>query len=303
VTSKPRQLRIAVTGASGLLGRTLAPLLATHGHLVIFGHHQSIADAVGSLMSLELDLLDQDSIIGFVEQAEADCIVHSAALTDVDRCEREPELADAANTQSVRYLTEAITRLGGRLILLSSDYVFDGADGPYDEDATPNPVNVYGRTKLAAERIVESAGVDAAIVRSASFLGGGTAGRPTWIEKMAETMIHRPPLSAPFDQYSNITPIRFLAAAIIAIVEGGLSGLRHIAGEDILSRFEFALMLAQSLGLSNEAVRPVPYRELGRAAQRPLNGGLLSRHSIPIPQIELPSALAEWKSKYLRSRT
>jgi dTDP-4-dehydrorhamnose reductase len=303
VENKRRPQRIAVTGATGLLGRALVPLLASRGHAVVACHHQSGSAARSGVPSIELDLLDPVSVARFIDLAEARWIIHAAALTDVDRCEREPELASAVNTEATRFLADAVSRSASRLVFLSTDYVFDGTGGPYDESAPPGPINVYGRTKLAAERLVQLSAQDHVIVRSASFLGIGDPGRATFAEKMVETMLESPPLLAAIDQRSNVTPVKFLASAIVEIIESGQSGLRHAAGDQILSRHDLALRLARLFGLGDNVVRAVQYEDLKRPALRPLNGGLITRFPMVTQQVSLDTALANWKEAVVRSRS
>lgn len=295
MTDNLRKLRIAVTGASGLLGRALIPLLLARGHHVVAGFH-STALPVGA-ETIALDLLDPASIARFVDRANADWIVHAAAMPDVDRCEREPELARAVNAVATRHLMNAVVRTRCRVLYLSTDYVFDGADGPYDEGAAPRPINVYGRTKLEGEQTVQDAGSEHLVVRSASFLGFGLPGRPTFAETMVNTMLHAPPLLAAVDQQSNITPIVSLAKAVVEVCESGASGIRHIAGDRIISRWGFAQMLARLFAIPDAAVRRVRYLELKRSALRPLNGGLVTIHALQTPQILLANALRDWKQQ------
>ncbi|MBI5866817.1 MAG: SDR family oxidoreductase [candidate division Zixibacteria bacterium] len=295
--------RVAVTGASGLLGRALVTALAARGHTVTGGYRELPPPLSAAVTPLKLDLLKAESIAGFVGTARPDCVIHAAALTDVDRCEQNSELARAGNATSVQFLMKALAGAGCRIILLSTDYVFDGKDGPYDESAVPNPINVYGRTKLAAEEVVKNASAVSVIVRSASFLGIGAYGRPTWAEKLVTTMLEHPPLRAAIDQRSNITPIEFLAAAIADIVETRLTGLYHVAGKEILSRYEFALKLARLFGQGDDAIQAVSYRDLNRPAPRPLNGGLATRFPLRTPQIPLDVALVRWKTQFEQARS
>lgn len=268
---------------------------------MIGGYRDLPSQSLDAVTPLRLDLLDRGSIVQFVETALPDCVIHSAAMTDVDHCEQRPELALSINATGVESLVKALGGSGCRLILLSTDYVFNGKDGPYDEGAVPKPINVYGGTKLAAEEIVQTVARSSTIIRSASFLGIGSPNRPTWAEKLVATMLERPPVPAATDQRSNITPVGFLADAIVEVVETGQTGLLHIAGDAILSRHEFAQKLARLFDLRSEVVRAVQYRDLNRPAPRPLNGGLISRHTLSTVQVPLDVALARWKTEYSQS--
>lgn len=293
-------LRIAVTGGSGLLGRELVYRAVARGHKVAVGVHQVCVAWPAGIDSVPLDLTVPRSVEKFIERSEADWVVHTAAMTDVDRCEREPAAAIIANVAATRHLVEAVETAPTRILYLSTDYVFDGENGPYREDDPPHPINLYGLTKHAGETAVLEGDERHAIVRSASFLATRSRGRPTFVEVMVERMRSAPPLPAAVDQLSNITPIDYLAAALVEICERGLNGIWHLAGREIISRYELARHLAALFGLSDTAVRAVEYCELGRPAQRPLQGGLVTAKAAATLSSEPPTladALRAWKAE------
>jgi dTDP-4-dehydrorhamnose reductase len=266
-------MRIAITGASGLLGRALITAASPH-HRIIAATHTAPVISDPSIETVPLDLSDPDSISRFVEAASANVIIHTAAIADVDCCEREPELARSLNAAATRLIVDNLRGSSSRLVYISTDYVFDGTGGPYNESDRPHPINVYGQTKLDGETAVLALEEQAATVRSASFLGHGDARHPTFAEHMLETMRERPPLRAPHDQFSNVTPVDGLAAGIIEIVESCRAGIWHIAHPQILSRYDLAMMMAELAGIDPACVEPVSYESLHRPAARPLRGGL-----------------------------
>lgn len=279
-------MRIAITGASGLLGRALIASATARHHVIAASHRSVIADPLQSRHPREggnpcppatrvpLDLSKPDSILKFVELSHPAVIIHAAAITDVDLCEREPHLAGALNAVATRQLADAVRKTAARIVYLSTDYVFDGSSGPYAETDAPRPINVYGRTKLDGENAILTLGARAAVVRSSSFLGHGGPNRPTFAERMVETIRDHPPLQAPGDQRSNITPVEELAEGILRLVESGLSGIWHIAHPRILSRYDLAAMMAKLAGLDPTRIKRVEYVSLKRPANRPLHGGL-----------------------------
>lgn len=297
MNTKNSHQRIAVTGASGLLGRVLLHRLLKHGHRVIAGIHQSDIDIPDGATKLRLDLLDPKSIRKFAKESVADVIIHSAAWTDVDGCERDHAKAEALNATPTEHLMATVGDSNCRVVYISTDYVFDGRSGPRNEDDPPAPINIYGLTKLVGEKAVRKAGAQHAIVRSSSFLGVGSGDRLTFVEGMVHRMKTAPPLRAATDQRSNITAVGYLAEAIIEIATRGLEGVWHVAGEEVLSRYEFALQLARLFDLGEKTVEPVTFAELDRAAPRPLDGGLITNRELAIPQISLSAALAAWKAE------
>ncbi|GAB4326487.1 MAG: dTDP-4-dehydrorhamnose reductase [Candidatus Zixiibacteriota bacterium] len=292
-------MRIAITGASGLLGRHLIPRLANNGHTIVASKHSYGFSIDRTVLEAPLDLADDDSIIAFVETSAADLVIHGAAMTDVDGCERNPEQAKRINADATRVLANAVRRANKRIVYISTDYVFDGTDGPYDESRAPNPINVYGATKLRGEEAVLNAGSQSLVVRAAGYLGPGLPGKPTFAERTAQRILHDPPVRVAIDQKSNITPIEFLADGIVDLIEEGIIGIRHVAPEEIVSRYEFAAMLAEILGAPKSAVEGVPYAKLNRDAARPLDGGLISQFPRKTKCPTLKTALESFKALYL----
>jgi dTDP-4-dehydrorhamnose reductase len=282
-------MRIAITGASGLLGRALLIIGRQRGHDLVAGEHST--PVATSAPVLPLDLQQEDSIRRFVADARAEVIVHSGAITDVDLCEQHPDLAQRINADATRTLVAAADRAGARIIYVSTDYVFDGLTGPYDENAVPRPINAYGRAKRAGEEAVLAGAAAHAVVRSASFLDVDELEPPSFAARMLEAIRDHPPLLAPTDQRSNITPVDELARGILLLAESGESGLWHIVHPTVLSRYEFALLLARAAGLEESRIKPTNYISLDRPALRPLNGGLVgekatARFGLQFPPLE-----------------
>ncbi|HUU46363.1 MAG TPA: SDR family oxidoreductase [Acidobacteriota bacterium] len=291
-------MRVAVTGAAGLLGWSLVRVLSERGHTVVAGVHRRSLAGSGDLTVCALDLTDDDSIGRFVEAVSADCLIHAAAMTHVDRCETEPALAERLNAIATTRLVDAVDDSDTRIVYVSTDFVFDGEGGPYVEDDPVHPLNVYGRTKLAGEEAVRRADDRHAIVRAAGFLGVGDPEHPTFVETMLASMKANPPLCAAGDQRSNITPVGYLAAALVEIAERALGGTWHVAGREVVSRYELARRLAVLWHLPESSVQDMPYAALDRPARRPLNGGLCVDKAAARLRVTAPSldeSLATWK--------
>lgn len=281
-------MRVAITGASGLLGRALIAQAGSE-FAIVAATHSTVIQTTHSPITIPLDLSDPASIRRFVAECKADILIHAAAITDVDRCEREPELAHKINADATQALVDATRGTAIRIVFISTDYVFDGVSGPYKEDDQTNPINVYGASKLAGEQIVLSAGDQHSVVRSASFLGCGSPTKPTFVDRMLETMRHHPPLRAAYDQLSNVTPVKDLATGIWSLIHAAKTGVWHIAHPDIISRYDLALLLAKSCGLPSSVIERVEYKSLMRAANRPLRGGLnTDKSKSTLPQFDRP---------------
>ena len=200
--------RVLVTGAGGQVGRAL------RRHL----------PAARFLRRDDLDVRDGPAVAAIVEGARA--VVHLAAMTDVDGCEREPALANAINAEGTRNVAAAATAQGARVVYLSTDYVFDGSkEGPYREDDEPRPLNVYGATKLAGEGYV-GAGSDNLVVRTSWVFGDGH----NFIRTMRRLGRERDRIAVVDDQFGRPTSAFDLAEAIAHLLDRGATGIVHVTG-------------------------------------------------------------------------
>ena len=236
--------RILVTGASGLLGGRLAELLAASHEVIALRHH---APVPAGLASVDADLLDADALERAVESARPDAVLHSAALADADRCEREPDLAWRCNVEA----TEAIARLcrqrGLRLLALSSDLVLGGEHPFASEDERPRPLLHYGRTKLAAEDAVLTECPDGVVLRCALVIGRGFGPRTTASEALAAALAAGKRSRLFDDQYRTPIDPESVADAAARVLDGTTSGRFHLGGPERLSRYALGQRVARLL--------------------------------------------------------
>ncbi len=216
------------------------------------------------------DITQPDALMRFFDEARPDVVVHAAAYTDVDGCERDPERAMRANAEGTKNVARAAAAFDARLIYISTDYVFDGRKGsPYDECDPPNPRSAYGRSKLAGEQAVRE-NADHAILRTAWLYG--QHGR-NFVTAILERARKGEPLRVVDDQVGSPTWSRDLAGAIAALVPKSAAGIFHATGAGQCSWFEFAEAIldeAASLGqVARVPVVPISTVELARAAPRP----------------------------------
>jgi dTDP-4-dehydrorhamnose reductase len=264
-------LTAAVIGGSGQIGGWLLRELAARGHR-----------AVGTYATVPfpglvpLDASDLAAAAGWVRGQGADVVFYPAGFTWVDGCERDPAKARASNLEQPLNAARAALETGGRFVYLSTDYVFDGEAGPYDESAAPNPLSAYGRSKLEAEQaLVDELGDSVLIVRTTWVYGPERQGK-NFAYQLAKALGTRNPLPCPSDQVSTPSYGPDVARAVVGLVEAGRSGLVHVAGPDLLDRAAFALTLAGAFGLDPGLIVPRTTAELGQGAPRPLNSGLLT---------------------------
>ena len=270
-------MRILVTGCHGLLGQKLVELL-TPDYCELHGidvHKQDLFSGRREYTYHQLDMTERVPLLDLIVKVRPHVIVNTAAMTHVDACEVEREACWRINTTAVETLVDGARRTGSRVIQLSSDYVFDGEAGPYSEIDRPNPISFYGKSKHASENAVLGGGVDGTIVRTVVLYGHGRNLRPSFVSWLVEKLRSRHDVKIVTDQISNTTLVDDLGKAIKLIISGGHTGIYHAAGKDIVSRFEFAMMVAKIYGLSDVYIQPTLTRLLGQNAPRPLQSGLV----------------------------
>ena len=286
-----------VIGASGQVGRHVATALRARGWSVEGTGHSR---AGGGL--LHLDLLDEAAIRTTIDQVRPSLCVVSGALTNVERCEGEPELAMALNARAPAIAAAACHAVGGRTIFLSTEYVFDGKAGPYGEDDPVSPISVYGRTKLEGERGVRVANPLALVVRT-TVVFSFSPGDKNFVMQLIERLGSGATMRVPVDQVSSPTWAPFLGETIAALA-AGVTGVIHVAGGEVMDRVAFAVRAAGALGLDPRLIEPIRTSELGQRARRPLDAGLRVARlaSLGITPPALDVALAEVAARWSRDR-
>jgi dTDP-4-dehydrorhamnose reductase len=240
-------LKALVTGASGQLGRALVARLGTSAH---------------ALGRAQLDVTDAAAVSAALDSIRPDVVINAAAYNRVDAAETEPEAAFAVNAAAVLNLALAAQRVGARLVHVSTDYVFDGAQSrPYVEDDVPRPINTYGRSKRAGEMMVEAVGGPALLVRTSGVFGPGGS--------RAERARTGATLRVVDDQRFAPTFAPDLAAALVPLVERKATGTVHVTNEGACSWYELARAALELAGVPATVDR-ISSAELAAPARRPL---------------------------------
>jgi dTDP-4-dehydrorhamnose reductase len=261
--------RALVVGASGQVGRSAARALAAAGYAVTGTYAAHAAPGL-----VPLDLRDDGAIRALVREVRPAVCVLASALTQVDRCEDEAALAEALNARAPGVVAEACREEGARLVHLSTEYVFDGAAGPYGEDDPPSPLCAYGATKLEGERLVLARTPDALVLRTTVVYSWDPGGK-NFVMQLRERLGAGQRMRVPVDQISSPTYAPDLAAAIVALAPcRDVAGVLNVVGPDVVDRMTFAVAAAHALGLDERLLDPVTTASLGQRARRPLRAGL-----------------------------
>jgi len=302
-------MRVAVTGANGLVGAEAVAQLAGRHEVLALGRGASRLPAgLAGVRYLAADLGDGIALERALLDFRAEAVLHAGADTDVDGCQREPGRAWRVNVGGTEQAARACRALRARLVALSTDYVFDGAAGPYREEDLPNPLSAYARTKRCGEEAALLLAPDRAVARVAVVYSGRPGARPTFPSQVVEQLTRGEPVRAFSDQQISTTLAANAAEMVLELLlESGYQGVLHTAGEGVLDRLAFARRLAARFGLRGEIV-PVRTADAGLGAPRPLKAGLrveraaaLLRHRPLTIDQALDRFHAEWQARLVPS--
>ena len=286
-------MRLLVTGAGGQLGHDVVTTAAAEG------------DDVVGLTHRDLDVTDRQAVIAAVTSWRPEVVIHCAAWTAVDACESDPDRAAAINGRAVRWVAEACDAVGAHLVHVSTDYVFDGRLArPYHEFDRPNPLGVYGESKLAGEREALVLGGSAAVVRTSWVCGEHGANMVRTILRLLADGADTPGrLAFVDDQRGCPTFTADLAPMLRRLALDRRSGVHHVTNQGVVTWFEFAQAVAVAAGHDPAVVRPIstadldPPRPAPRPANSVLDNAVLRTAGIPLlrdfhaPLAELVAAL------------
>lgn len=274
-TSKLVKNRILITGSNGMLGQRAVQFYSSKENVELLATSVEEKSVLDSVEYISCDIKCRDEIKKVVHDYYPDFIIHTAAFTNVDLSEKLREDAWKINVKGVEYIAEAARAIDAHIIHLSTDYVFDGKDGPYSENATPNPVGYYGRTKLASENALRISGTFFTILRTNVLYGIAPNSRPDFVRWVINSLEKNDSIRIVKDQINNPTFIDDLVQGINKIIEFRKTGIYNIGGKEFLSRYDFTLRIADYFGLDKNLITPITTEELKQPAKRPLKSGLL----------------------------
>lgn len=268
-------MNILIAGSNGLLGQSVSKMfLRETDHNILLTSAEGESYLYERAEYRQLDITKKDELKKAASAFSPDLIINCAAFTNVDLCETERELSWKLNVDGVKNLIIAARMNDARIIHFSTDYVFDGRNGPYSEDDMPNPLSFYGREKLASENALKASDVSHAIVRTLVIYGTGRNVKQNFALWLIDKLSNNEMINVVTDQISNVTMVEDLAVGTMRIAERGCTGIYNIAGPDILSRYDFAHRLCEVFGFDKGLVRPITTDKLNQPAPRPMRSGL-----------------------------
>jgi dTDP-4-dehydrorhamnose reductase len=271
-------MKIAITGTNGLLGQHLVQLLLNEGYSVVATGKGADRSSFGSsgkaYRYYELDIVDQLRMDELLQSEKPEVLVHAAAITQVDECELNQEQCEGVNVQGTATAIKVAEKYCRHFVFISTDFVFDGIEGSYSEDAELNPISFYGKTKQEGERLVSLAKIPWAIVRTCLVYGNVFSGsRTNIISWVIENLENNKPIRVVSDQFRTPTYVEDLAKGILLIIQQKATGIYHISGNEILTPYEIAQQTAHFLGLNSGLIEEVNASVFTQPAKRPPKTG------------------------------
>jgi dTDP-4-dehydrorhamnose reductase len=215
-----------------------------------------------------VDLTNTDQVVTAFRQAQPGAVLHAGAIASIADCWRDPHRAHQVNTQGSALLAELSSQAGARLLLVSTDLVFDGQQGRYRESDTPSPLSVYGRTKAAAEPPILAVprGI---VVRVSLLFGPSLSGRPSFFDQQATALRERKPVTLFRDEWRTPLSLATAARALVTILRSDYGGVLHLGGPERMSRLEMGQRLAAYLGADPAAIIVAERSSMPAAEPRP----------------------------------
>jgi dTDP-4-dehydrorhamnose reductase len=289
-------VKLLVTGASGLLGTRICQLAAKQNYEVYSAHSEHIPQ-FGT--PIKLDITDGTALKQIFDKTKPDVVVHSAALSDVDKCEKEKDLAWKINVESTSNIAQLCHKHNCFLVYVSTDYVFNGEKGDYKEKEQTAPINNYGLTKLKGEEEIKQSRAEYCIARTSVIYGSIPArGKVNFALWLIERLRKREEAKTVIDQWNSPTLNTNLAEMILEIVEKRIAGTFHLAGATRLSRHEFAQKIAETFNLDENLLRPTLSGEMPWMAKRPRDTSLnveKAKQNLKNKPLQISEALSRLK--------
>jgi len=275
-------MKILITGANGLLGQKLVTLLQSKEDIDLIATARSpLAIRLSKGKFFTLDVTNKSQVETVLQQTQPDAVIHTAAMTQVDECETKKDECVLHNVTAVQYLVEACKKINAHFIHLSTDFIFDGSHGPLDENAEPNPVNFYGESKLAAEKIILSSNISWCILRTVLVYGVtedmSRSNIVLWVKKSLED---GKKISVVKDQWRTPTLAEDLAIGCYLAATKKAKGVYNISGKDFLSPYDIAIQTAEFFKLDASLISATDSTHFNQPARRPLVTGFILTKAI-----------------------
>ena len=271
-------MKILITGSNGLLGQKLLHKLRQDSsvELIATSKGKNRVSNKDGYTYFDLDITNNDAVAQLIASEKPQVVINTAAMTNVDLCEDEKKACDALNVEAVRYLADSCAMIDAHLIQISTDFIFDGEDGPYTEEDEPNPLSYYGLSKLKSEEVLQAHNVKWTILRTIIVFGVGEKLSNGNIVLWAKGALAKgDPLNIIDDQFRAPTLAEDLADACILAAKKKAFGVFNASGKDIMSIYEIVERIAKHYGNTTENLNRISTATLNQTAGRPPRTGFI----------------------------
>jgi len=255
-------MKILITGVNGLLGSELFKLYKSSENIIIPTSRNIEGNA-----TIKLDITNQKEVYDVFNEFRPDVVINTAAIADVDLCETEKDLCWKTNVTSINHLAEACKDFEIHLIHISTDYIFDGKNGPYMERDKANPISYYGKSKLEGEKILLTSSIDYTIIRTILVYGNHT--KPNIVSFVKKSLESGTSVKLVDDQHRMPTLVGDLAQACDLVVNKTAKGIFHISGNEMMNYYDIGLKIADYFSLDESLIIKTKTSKLNQKAKRP----------------------------------
>ncbi len=269
-------MKILITGANGLLGQKLVRILGNSKHSILASGQGDcrILNLPDNVSYRSCNVTNEEDVAKICNDFQPEAVIHTAAMTNVDECELNPEQCHVQNVIATQNVIRASEMVGAHLIHLSTDFIFDGSSGPYSEMDKPNPISIYGQSKLDAETLVQKAKCPWSIVRTVLVYGIAPGlSRSNIILWVKASLEHGKEIQVVDDQFRTPTLAEDLATGCILIAEKKAKGIFNISGKDFLTPHEMAIQTADFFSLNKALIKQASAATFTQPAKRPPRTG------------------------------
>lgn len=270
--------KILITGANGLLGQKLVGLITQQSdvELIATARGENRLPFSEGYTYRSMDITDRQQVLDVIGEVQPNVVIHGAAMTDVDKCEVQKDACWAQNVHAVEYIIEACRPINAFLVHVSTDFIFDGAAGPYDETAEANPISFYGWSKQAGESAVRHSDIRWAIARTVLVYGiahdMSRSNIILWVKKSLEDGKN---IKVVTDQWRSPTLAEDLAMGCFLIADQEAEGIFNISGKEVLTPYEMAIQTADYFGLDKSLIAQADASTFTQVARRPPRTGFI----------------------------
>jgi len=271
-------MKVLITGSNGLLGQKLLHKLRQDPSfdLVATSKGENRVSEKEGYTYFDLDITNNNAVTQILARENPQVVINTAAMTNVDLCEDQKKCCDALNIDAVKYLADACANIGTHLIQISTDFIFDGEDGPYTEEDIPNPLSYYGLSKLKSEELLQAHKVKWTVLRTIIVFGvGEKLSKGNIVIWAKEALTKGDTLNIVDDQFRAPTLADDLADICILAAKKKAYGIFNASGKDIMSIYEIVERIAKHYGHSTENLNKISTASLNQKAGRPPTTGFI----------------------------